>query len=183
MAAFDLHPGFVLTGGDVDSKPILFLDIDGVLNSQEWFMMRSSRGEEGDDIDPSAVALLNQILERSSCLIVISSTWRIFHSIEEISKILRDRGFAYPGSIISSTPDLSKKEHGPLWKPAQRGDEIVEWRSSHGHVGPFAVLDDDGDMDAVIDHFVQTSNPTGLLEEHVADVLRLLSGDSSPIQS
>ena len=55
---------------------IIFLDIDGVLNSEmyEW-----SRGEDRADnrIDLSRVRLLKDIVSATDAKIVLSSTWRL----------------------------------------------------------------------------------------------------------
>ena len=52
-------------------KKILFLDIDGVVNSDDWY--NKTRGRSGD-FDPEAIALLNQ-LKDIGVEVVISSSW------------------------------------------------------------------------------------------------------------
>ncbi len=160
--------------------PILFLDIDGVLNSTDWRIRRDQhvpkewRTRQIWDFDPVAVLRLNTIFEHApDAKIVISSTWRLLHSLSELSGFLKEAGFTHSDRIIGRTPDGRTRECGPLWRACERGDEIEMWRDANGHTGPFAVLDDDGDMDAVIDHLVQTSSATGLLGEHVNEVLEL----------
>ena len=54
-----------------DWKKILFLDIDGVVNSDNWY--NKTRGRSGD-FDPEAIALLNQ-LKDIGAEVVISSSW------------------------------------------------------------------------------------------------------------
>ena len=61
----------------------------------------------------------------------------------------------------------------------QRGDEIAAWRTKAGHTGPFAVLDDDSDMNAVRGHFIKTSWEVGLTESDVDQAIRLLKGGAS----
>lgn len=54
---------------------ILFLDIDGVVNSDEYFI--NCRNRRGDTlfIDPEKVKLLNTLKDIPSISIVISSSW------------------------------------------------------------------------------------------------------------
>ena len=65
----------------------IFLDIDGVLNSESWYE-RSSRGDlhaelseeerrsHAADLDPNAVSLLNTLSD-CGCSVVLSSSWRL----------------------------------------------------------------------------------------------------------
>lgn len=165
------------------TDPILFLDFDGVLNSAAWlerrqFLDMSNMSRDEKMLDPDAVRRLVQIVRRTNCKIVVSSTWRLLHSMAELETLLNARGGDGEIQILDRTPDGSHLEEGPLWRPCQRGDEIQLWRKTHSHTGPFAVLDDDHDMDAVLDHFVQTSWSTGLLDEHVDEVCQLLAPSS-----
>ena len=81
---------------------IVFLDIDGVLNSEQ------SRDEFGSLVEFSkkAVANLNEILSSTDALLVISSSWRIDWTLEEISRHLANQGVASP-KIVGKTPDLA----------------------------------------------------------------------------
>lgn len=81
------------------SAPVLFLDIDGVLNSARWFSVRAG-GDNRDgltreeyQIDPDAVAILNRILGATGAHVVVSSTWRLLHTPTAIHRILRRRGY------------------------------------------------------------------------------------------
>ena len=75
---------------------VLFLDIDGVLNSQNWFGYRLYCSKNNiydrilnftdinDDyinhmlsmIDDRAIVNLNRIIEETGCKVVLSSSWR-----------------------------------------------------------------------------------------------------------
>ena len=49
---------------------LIFLDVDGVLNSAEW--LETNQGE----IDPAKVRLLKQMIDATGAKVVLSSTWR-----------------------------------------------------------------------------------------------------------
>ena len=53
----------------------IFLDIDGVLNSQEYLL--SDRGRCTHTLDESRVRLLAKIVHETEAAIVLSSSWRI----------------------------------------------------------------------------------------------------------
>ena len=68
-----------------DPSKVLFLDIDGVLNSDNFFSskyhdwLKLSRGEHGVMHDPRACVLLGKIKKITNCKIVMSSSWRGFY--------------------------------------------------------------------------------------------------------
>lgn len=69
-----------------DSSKVIFLDIDGVLNSDNFFTSKYhdrlmlSKGEHGVMHDPRACALLGKIKKATNCKIVMSSSWRNFYN-------------------------------------------------------------------------------------------------------
>jgi hypothetical protein len=70
--------------------------------------------------------------------------------------------------IIGKTPRLTGK---------QRGEEIKKWLDNYqGNVESFVVLDDDDDMDAVYDNFVQTKHDYGLTYVEGFKAIEILNG-------
>ena len=56
-------------------RKIIFLDIDGVLNSMDYF--KQTKGCKGyTEINPEKVKLLKEVVDRTGAEIVLSSTWR-----------------------------------------------------------------------------------------------------------
>lgn len=163
-------------------KSILFLDIDGVLNS--WAFLERLRRYEGseasiwDNLDPFAVKRLNHIVERSGCEVVVSSTWRLLpehDTPEKLQRVLDDFGFK--GTVTGVTPRLGcepHKQYGPCHN-AHRGCEIKAYLDGLPEkVTRFAILDDDSDMMPVKDRHVKTTMEKGLLMEHVDKAVALL---------
>ncbi len=147
---------------------ILFLDIDGVLNSEEWAFKKYDEGVHNalqSEFDVQAVERLNTIIEKSGAKVVISSSWRLIYSLEHINSMLTKFGFK--GEIVGRTPS-PKANRG-------RGYDIKRWLTENSKVTTFAILDDDNDMDGVRDRFVQTSWTKGLQDEHIPKVLALLT--------
>lgn len=156
---------------------VVFLDIDGVLNHWEYLKRMRASGARSrgctteSHLDPECVGRLNGLLRRSGAKVVVSSTWRILHSIESLQETLEARGFE--GGIIdfTTTADLGC-----------RGAQIEAWLDSHDEVESFVILDDDGDLEPLCAYWVQTSLfDGGLNEEHVETAIQILS-ENSPIK-
>lgn len=127
-------------------RKVLFLDFDGVLNSEQHYLTNSPQ----EELDKRAVAHLAKIIEATDCEIVISSTWRKFYSLEELRDILMDYGLPeqYGPKIIDKTPDLDKRISGSiLHTSAKRGDEVRLWLEENNFDGNYVAVDDDEDFD------------------------------------
>lgn len=143
---------------------VLFLDIDGVLNSEDWALAKYKAGVTGalqKEFDTDAVKRLNTIVEKTGAKIVISSSWRIAHSLEYIFNMMKKFGFV--GEVIDRTPSVRGFKYA-------RGFQIQEWLDEHPEVTHFAILDDDSDMEHLKPKLVQTSWSKGLLDEHIEKV-------------
>lgn len=144
--------------------PILFLDIDGVLNSSRWaihliVMTPVIDGSHSQMIDPSARSLLHYIHKKIPFRIVVSSVWRGLGE-KTLSKII---GLPVHGV----TPHIS---------PGIRGDEIKAWLEENGETAtPYVILDDDSDMlEEQKPRFVQTKYENGLTLSDAEVVLSLM---------
>lgn len=158
---------------------IIFLDIDGVLNSTRsmvarvggWDVVPPSlncleRGVEKrqkEMIDPVAVALLNRLTDADpSIRLVISSTHRLFAynrgvlDLNLLKTYIRYLGVS--GTVIGATPHID----------VARGAEIKEWLNQHASSGAepiesYIIIDDDSDMlTEQFARFVHTDNDVGL---------------------
>lgn len=133
---------------------VLFLDIDGVLNSTRTCV---ALGDFPHDVTPKGLALFDQValkLIRALChvgdiQIVLSSSWRIIHDYQELAVKL----------------DLPIIDHTPnRWDPGQvRGHEIQAWLDEHPEVEKYVIVDDDSDMlEEQKASFVKTFHEDGL---------------------
>jgi hypothetical protein len=159
---------------------ILFTDFDGVLNSadswkvsQEDYDLRSQDTEETPlsilrlTIDPSHVAILNDVLAQTGAQVVLSTSWRNWPDREFVLGKLRAAGFT--GDIVGETP-------GYLGPGIHRGDEIQAWLDEHAdEVESYAIVDDSDDMGALTPHLVLTDSFKGLTVEHVPRLFALLT--------
>lgn len=134
---------------------VIFLDIDGVLNSAETPNPRKFPYIADDRL----VKRLLQLCERTGAKVVLSSTWRY-----DPVGLLAARHFQIP--FIDVIPDMPGEA---------RHKEIMTWLSSHDDVSRYAVIDDEDDELDTLPLF-QPSASTGLTEEIVRGVADYLDG-------
>ena len=133
---------------------VIFLDIDGVLNSAQSAIYHNFRTDpiesQFDVLCPISLALLQYIVEQTKSKIVISSTWRKYQSFDDLVNFFKK----YNIDVVGKTPILN----------TVRGLEIKHWLEKHPKVNDFIILDDDSDMDEYTqtDHFIKTSHQVGL---------------------
>jgi hypothetical protein len=144
---------------------VIFLDIDGVLNSERFFLSQKAKEDFVivDHLDPAAVRLLDQLVGATGAQIVVSSTWRLSWTLDAIEALLVERGLR-SGRIVDKTVDLRGRA---------RGLEIALWVDTH-RPERFVILDDDSDMAHLGHRLVQTSFGEGLSLAHVDRAISLL---------
>ena len=149
---------------------IIFLDIDGVLNNRKWFSHISNHPQDKTktwlqkQFEPRAVSLLNDLIEAAGAKIVVSSSWRIGHTKDELQKLLQEAGLKY--DLLDYTPCKMSNYY--------RGNEIQWWLNDHPEVTSFVILDDNSDMLHLMDKLVKTSNNHGLQREHIEKAKEIL---------
>lgn len=162
-------------------RPLIFLDIDGVLNRHGY---NACSGVESSTIEPGAVASLNRILRESNAEIVLSSAWRYMvyggaMSLRGFEYLLRTHGLAVKDRLVGLTVT---DEEIP-----NRGQQIVAWLNKHGKGRPYVVLDDGGSVgpddwsdlgieDAALT-VVWCDGEKGLTEGHADRALSALRGE------
>lgn len=128
---------------------ILFLDVDGVLNSrlflQDKFYKLKRRLEKEESIDPYCMDLLKDIVNKYEFKIVLISS-RNARDLYSLKSVFKDYGL-----IISGTTR----------KLGRRSEEISDWISTH-RVTNYIILDDDLFPEYIQDktifnHLIQTN--------------------------
>jgi Swiss Army Knife RNA repair-like protein len=165
---------------------ILFLDVDGVLNSSRFFKGRKWNDHvdqfqivKTDDVeawakmlDEEALGLLEDfLLANGDIYIVISSSWREVHTVERIKRIFEMAG-PLPGrsKIAERIIDRTDIGHRGMTRP----ELIVSWADRFSdEIDAWAALDDMPlrGLDAV---HVQTTWADGLQKGHIAKLRELL---------
>ena len=150
---------FTAARGSYDDlcEPIIFLDVDGVLNSVETRLEKST-GAGWDRPYPTLLDNLQNVVEESKAKVVVSSTWRLEpDKMEELMAFLTARNI----HVLGQTGDFSCGR-------GDRVDEIFDWLSSNRHNTQVSwVTIDDLNLLAMNpklteEHMVRTSDSTGL---------------------
>lgn len=168
----------------METCPIIFLDIDGVLNCQEFYTRTRGANMAPDlastyplcEFDPVRIELLNDLCKETEAKIVISSSWRHGRDISEMRNIFNE--LKCTAEIIDYTPNLRGEHY-------LRGNEIYAWVNEHseelyGVFGSnftnYVIIDDDSDMLLwQKDHFFQTDTWSGLTPNICYKIKRFLN--------
>lgn len=144
---------------------LIFLDIDGVLNSFKFLKKQEDKNiplskneviNLINSIDPLSVQLINELVVQTGAQVVVTSTWRIFMTTEEINQSLKACGADF--EVMDCTPHLS----------TLRGLEIQSFIDSLDEKPThLVIIDDDSDMEHLLPFLVKTSMSTGITMEDV----------------
>lgn len=130
---------------------VIFLDVDGVLNSEHWYIKNHKRHPEkcrpGIAINPRFVKNLRRIVQATGAQIVLSATCRGTvkrNKTHYLHTVLKEYGL----EISGYTPHTGM----------ERGIDIQEWLNSNPYVDHIVILDDNSDMRPLMDYLVQTKS-------------------------
>jgi hypothetical protein len=170
---------------------VVFLDVDGVLNSERSFLAGGARVKQytldnPDDpywlkitrctIDPVAIDLVNRICDKCDAKLVISSTHRKhFKDADDKLALMQDYFYKLGlrrNLVIGWTESLH----------TIRGIEIQEWLERHPEVNNYVILDDSSDMlPEQMEFFVRCDGKVGVSSENYFQMLRILGGSESAL--
>jgi len=170
---------------------IIFLDVDGVLNSERSFMAGGDRMKQygidnPDDpywmkitrctIDPIACDLINRLCTACDAKIVVSSTHRKHFpdsdkKLEQMKEYFANLGVK-PEYIIDWTECLS----------TPRGVEIQDWLERHPETERYVIIDDSSDMlEHQMEYFVRCDGLIGFSADNLRQAMSLLRREESMI--
>jgi hypothetical protein len=127
---------------------VIFLDIDGVLNSNYWNDSHQPEISDGRYIDETRVKLLENIVKKTGAVLVLHSGWRFcfddkLNPICKESENLSDLLQKYRLTIYDKTPDLTTDEIRKTKKfSLVKAQEILLWKQQHKNIESYIVLDD-----------------------------------------
>jgi len=156
---------------------VIFLDVDGVLNSLQFFYKLEAEGKAWMGlVDPKAVERLSRLVRESGAELILSSSWREGWDpdpdrTEAPLQFLNDMLGQYDMRISDKTP---------AFHTGKREDEIIYWlRHSKKRVDSFVILDDaqyGWKRHHLERRWVQTDfQDEGLREDHVEQALKILN--------
>ncbi len=124
---------------DTVTKPVIFLDFDGVLilPSGEWC--------------PEAMLELNRLCLETGAAIVLTTSFRYSGSVKALHKVMLAHGFDKEIAVLGETRDLSAyraaEKKGDLmfqvgFEKWSKGREIAAWLDAHPGATRYIVIDD-----------------------------------------
>lgn len=148
---------------------VVFLDIDGVLNSNFWNDTHQREISDGTLIDGEKIKLLAWLVKSTKAKIILHSGWRVWFASELIPirkesqrlvEMLDEEGLVIDGV----TPDLTTEEIKRTKKFSMvKAHEILLWLKEHEDVSAWVVLDDlDLHNSQVEEHQVKPDQRVGL---------------------
>lgn len=134
---------------------LIFLDIDGVLNSMRSEVVTGKK-KTVENLDPVALSLIQKVCEETDAIICLTSNWRFTHYILDLGKKM-------DLPIIYQTPGSHDND---------RDKEIELFLNSCGKVEKYAVLDD---LDLKVDNFVKVDGDNGVSYDNYLELMKLLN--------
>ena len=151
-------------------QPVIFLDFDGVLNTEQYQARLAIEGKPKKDawgplFDPRAVANLQKIVEATDARIVISSSWRYIHKLGSLRMMWEVREL--PGEIIGTIPC------GATY--ISRGEDIECWLDKYGRPD-YVIIDDLDDFSpAQHDRYIETNPIVGITDADAQKAIEILN--------
>ena len=151
--------------------PVVFLDFDGVVNTIYWkkdtngiCCVNVMKGGHTELNNQQAIGWLNELYSIVQYDIVVSSTWRMSMTLEELQDLLIKSGFRPDIRVIGKTPVLHE----------ERGIEIQQWIDENNFTGDFIIIDDDSDMGELLPKLVKCDTYIGFTIYDYQKSLKLL---------
>lgn len=161
---------------------VIFLDIDGVLNSNLGNDPLQGEISNGSFIDEKKIKLLASLIETTNAQIILHSGWRFWFDskckplckeAEKLMDLLHKNGLQLNGF----TPDLTTEEIRKNKKfSLVKADEILSWLNAHKNVTKWVVLDDlDLHNTQIEQHQVKPDPAVGLTLENIRQAEEILT--------
>ena len=164
---------------------VIFLDIDGVLNSEKTFVrnyyIKKDTGIRPPDIDEEKVEYLSRIVKETNSYIVLSSSWRIFFNFVD-NELLpapghKDAVGLYNLFLKYDIPLIDKKGRDV---GAKREEEIKDYLDNHEDIENYLIIDDEcfNLNEEMNKHYIKTTfygDQGGLLNSQIEEAINILN--------
>lgn len=165
-------------------QKVIFLDFDGVMNTERYIAERRRNGLPVSDrygylFDPEAVDNLRRIINATGAAVIISSSWRL-EGEERMEAMWHER--TLPGQLIGVTGQ-SPHTNFPVAVGRKagvaKGEEIRSWLKEHApQPCCYVIFDDEADIRSEqLPHFIHTDPRIGITRADAERAIRILNGE------
>lgn len=161
---------------------VIFLDIDGVLNSTRscaaydgYPWPGASKERDWHKFDDVAVKLLRRLCQKTGAVCVLSSSWRLHMNNDDIRDLAKYLGV----NIVGCTREHKIDPYGSYGSEV-RGYQIQDWLDSRPYVESYVIIDDSTDMlYTQMYNFVRVDANDGLSFHNYLDAYKILNKEES----
>lgn len=160
---------------------VIFLDVDGVLNSKFWDNDHQREISEGKYVDLEAVKLFGTLVKRTDAKVILHSGWRFWFDeamnpkrpeAEFFANAMKAEGI----EISGVTPDLTTEEIRRTKKfSLVKADEILQWLKENSFDNWVVIDDLELHNEKIAKHQVQTDAEVGLTDKDVEMAMTILN--------
>lgn len=171
---------------------VIFLDIDGVMNSAEFYNRKRASSWEwahmfgkylSYSINPDAVSLLNKIIEATGAVVVLSSSWRngpplpaLKDDFKHVGIDVYDRCPCWGKYGVTDWKEVEDENGHPYSTLIPRSEIVEAWLKDHPEVERYVIIDDNDQFtDEQHKYLVLTNEEVGLTEENVQTIINILN--------
>ena len=160
---------------------IIFLDIDGVLNSDSWNQEHENEIKNGILVDEEKVEILSKLIKTTGAKVILHSGWRFwfdesFLPIRKESEILIKLLNKNHIDFYDFTPDLTTEEIRKSKNFSKvKPDEILLWLKNRSDISSWVVIDDlDLNNEIISNHQIKPDSKIGLSSSDIEKAVKLL---------
>lgn len=168
-------------------RKIIFLDFDGVLNTEYYQGLLQYQGKPWQDeygafFDPKSVKQLKKIIDATDADIVVESSWK-YLGLDAMKELWDVRNL--PGRVIDITPSSVSDENlininlDYLYTSILhcKGIEIASWLTEQTEDIRYVIIDDEYViLESQFPHFILTNPYEGITEEQAERTISILNG-------
>lgn len=171
---------------------VIFLDIDGVMNSGEFYRRKRLESWEWAHmagkyisyaIDPDKVVLLNKIIAETGAVVVLSSSWRLGPPLpalkDDFIRVginISDRCPCWGKYGVTDLLVVEDETGHPATVLIPRGEIVDKYLSEHPDVEQYVIIDDiDQFTEEQHKYLVLTDNNVGMTESDARKAIKILN--------
>ncbi|TYP93998.1 hypothetical protein LX73_1716 [Fodinibius salinus] len=140
---------------------IIFLDIDGVLNTRNHLKRQKIKSGKvtNKDWDPTACKYISMLCEHYNARIVITSTWRHEYTVKQLEEFFESNNIS-PNFVKDVTSSYAPQ---PDEKNYCRGHEVKYWlQNNSSKKASYVIIDDEATfLETQQEHLVKVDKNKG----------------------